>query len=66
VLLDGKNKHRGHIFIEFTLSDNSLVMPDGPGYSMLNLWRYPKGGRPNKILDPRPRDYDLYGVAISK
>jgi hypothetical protein len=66
VLLYGKNKHRGVQFIEFALSGKSLVMPDGPGYSMLNLWRYPKGGEPYKVLDPRPRDYAFYGVAISK
>jgi hypothetical protein len=66
VYLDGKNKHRGSEAIEFALSGNTLVMPDGPGYGMLNLWRYPKGGKPDKVLDSKPRDYDFYGVAISK
>jgi len=66
VLLYGKNKHRGVQRLGFTLSDNSLVMPDGPGYSLLNLWHYPKGGKPYKVLNSRPRDYTFYGVTISK
>lgn len=66
VLLYGKNEHRGVQRREFALSGNNLVMPDGPGYSMLNLWRYPKSGKPYKVLDQRPRDYTFYGVAISK
>jgi hypothetical protein len=66
VLLYGKNKHRGVQFVEFALSGNSLAMPDGPGYSLLNLWRYPKGGKPYAVLDSRPRHYSFYGVAISK
>jgi hypothetical protein len=65
-VLYGKNKHRGHIYIEFAASANSLVMPDGPGYGLLNLWHYPKGGNPYKALDSKPRDYAFYGVAISK
>jgi hypothetical protein len=65
VLLYGKSKHRlGDV--EFVALGNTIVMPEGPGYSMLNLWRYPKGGRPYKVLDPRPRDYDFFGVTISK
>ncbi len=66
VLLYGKSKHRPGTADEFALSGDTLVMPEGPGDSLLNLWHYPKGGKPYKVLDQRPRDYDFYGVAISK
>ena len=64
--LDGKSKHRPGTALEFALSGSTIIMPDGPGDSMLNLWHYPKGGKPYKVLDSRPRDYDFYGVTISK
>ena len=65
VLLYGKNKHRPGTAVEFAVSGGTLVMPDGPGHSLLNLWHYPKGGRPYKVFDSRPRS-DFYGVAISQ
>jgi hypothetical protein len=65
VLLYGKSRHRlGDV--EFVASDNAIVMPEGSGLSLLNVWHYPKGGKPYKVLDPGPRDYHFYGVAISK
>ena len=65
VLLYGKTHHRlGEV--DFVASARTIVMPEGPGLSLLNLWHYPKGGRPYKVLDQRPRDYAFYGVAISK
>jgi hypothetical protein len=66
VLLYGKSKHRNGAGVDFVLSSSTIAMPDGPGDSMLNLWHYPKGDKPYKVLDSRPRDYSFYGVAISK
>jgi hypothetical protein len=65
VELYGKNKHRDDD-VEFALSGNTIVMPEGPGDSVPSLWHYPKGGRPYKVIDLRPHDYTFYGVAISK
>ncbi len=66
VLLLGNGKHRGTILVEFALAGKSLAMPNGPGYSLINLWHYPRGGEPYATLNSRPRDYNFYGLAISK
>lgn len=64
--LYGENKHRATGNVEFSLFRKTIVMPDGPGYSLINLWHYPKGGKPYKVIDLRPRNHTFYGVAISK
>jgi hypothetical protein len=64
VLLEGKAKHRT-AGVGFTLSGNTIVMPEGPGDSLLDLWHYPKGGKPYKVIDLRPHNA-FYGVAMSK
>ncbi len=65
VLLYGKAKHRlGDV--EFTLSGSTVIMPEGPGHSLLDLWHYPKGGQAYGVIDLRPHNHSFYGVAISE
>ncbi len=63
VLLYGKAKHRT-AGVGFALSSKTIVMPEGPAHSLLDLWHYPKGGKPYKIINRQP--YAFYGVAISE
>jgi hypothetical protein len=66
VLLYGKSKHRGVTLVEFALAGSTIIMANGPGDSLASLWHYPKGGKPYKVIDLRPDDYDFYGVVISE
>jgi len=64
VLLYGEDKHRGRQIVEFALSGGSMVMPDGPGYGLLNIWHYPEGGKHYRVISSGKNHF--YGVAISK
>jgi hypothetical protein len=62
ILLDGRNDAE----VEFALSGDTFVMPDGPGDSLLYFWHYPKGGKRYMLIDPGLKYVDFYGVAISE
>lgn len=65
VLLYGDSKRRRGTFVQFALFGKTIVMPEGPNLTTLDLWHYPKGGNPYKLLNRRRR-YSFFGVAISK
>lgn len=66
VLLYGKARHHRSAGVEFALSNKTIVMPEGPFHSLLDLWHYPKGGKPYELLNKRSRHDSFYGVAISE
>ncbi len=63
-LLYGESRHRNGAGVEFTLSSGTIVMPEGGGDSLLDLWHFPKGGKSYDVIGRH--DGGFYGVALSK
>lgn len=66
ILLYGNSRNRPSTDVEFALSMRTIAMPDGPGDSLINLWHYPRGGKPYRVINKRTHNAGFYGVALSE
>ena len=58
--LNNAGKHREGLAVQYWITGSAIV---GPDKLYFNFWRYPKGGRPTKVI--RHLDQQLWGTTVS-
>jgi hypothetical protein len=58
--LKSAGKHREGLAVQYWITGSAIV---GPDKLYFNFWRYPKGGRPTKVI--RHLDQQLWGTTVS-